>query len=512
MKTKNILMLISIAAVLCAAGFGVYRLGLQRGAQQVATNNATAAKPAEKKILYWHDPMSPSAKFDKPGKSPFMDMQLVPVYADEGANEGAENSSGVSINPRMQQNLAIRLAEVTRGHVGAAVNAVGSVAYNENELVLVQARSNGFVEKLYVRANLEAVRKGQPLAQLYVPEWVAAQEEFLTVKAMPAAVAGLLDGARQRMRLVGINDAQIALVESSGKVQARFTLTAPASGVVTELSAREGMTVMAGAPLFKINGLEQVWIYAELQENAASRVSIGNAVEVRSPALGAQIVHGKVNALLPEINPATRTLKARISLSNAGANTGKQFVPGMFVNVSLIPTSSKEVLLVPSEAIIQTGNRSVVMLADGAGKFRPVEIEAGLTENGQTAILRGLEAGQKVVASGQFLIDSEANLKGGLARMSDVTDLTAPENKKAPAPIHHAEGKIDEISNGEIIISHGPIASLKWDAMSMGFKPPLHGMPADLKVGSKVSFDFSQIGDGEYQISHISALSAGAKK
>ena len=179
MKTKNILMLISIAAVLSAAGFGVYRLGLQRGAQQIATNNTTAAKPAEKKILYWHDPMSPSAKFDKPGKSPFMDMQLVPVYAEEGA----ENTSGVSINPRMQQNLAIRLAEVTRGHVGAAINAVGSVAYNENELVLLQARSNGFIEKLYVRANLEAVRKGQPLAQVYVPEWVAAQEEFLTVKA-----------------------------------------------------------------------------------------------------------------------------------------------------------------------------------------------------------------------------------------------------------------------------------------------------------------------------------------
>ncbi|MDO8313039.1 MAG: efflux RND transporter periplasmic adaptor subunit, partial [Sideroxyarcus sp.] len=254
--------------------------------------------------------------------------------------------------------------------------------------------------------------------------------------------------------------------------------------------------------------LDQVWINAELTENAASRVSIGNAAEVRSPAFGAQIVHGKVSALLPEINQATRTQKARITL----ANPGRQFVPGMFVNVSLVPASSKEVLLVPSEAIIQTGNRSVVMLAEGTGKFRPVEVETGLTENGQSAILRGLEAGQKVVASGQFLIDSEANLKGGLARMTDVTDLSAPVNKKASAPSHHAEGKIDEISNGEIIISHGPIASLKWDAMSMGFKPPLHGMPADVKVGSKVSFDFSLVGDGEFQINQINALSAGAKK
>lgn len=413
MKAKPILMLISIAAVLSATGFSAYRLGLNRGTQQ-ATINAT---PAEKKILYWHDPMSPGTKFDKPGKSPFMDMQLVPVYADEGAG----NASGVTINPRMQQNLGVRLVEVTRGHLGAAISAIGSVAYNENELVLVQARSNGFVEKMFVRVTLEAVRKGQPLAQVYVPEWVAAQEEFLTVKAMPNAVTGLLDGARQRMLLVGMNEQQIALVESSGKVQAHFTLTAPASGVITELAAREGMTVMAGAPLFKINGLEQVWIYAELAENAASRMSIGNAVEVRSPALGSQVLHGKVSALLPEINPATRTQKARIILANTLTNVGRQFVPGMFVNVSLIPASSKEVLLVPSEAIIQTGSRNVVMLAEGAGKFRPVDIETGVTENGQTAILRGLEAGQKVVASGQFLIDSEANLKGGLSSMTGDT-------------------------------------------------------------------------------------------
>ncbi|MDO8178921.1 MAG: efflux RND transporter periplasmic adaptor subunit [Undibacterium sp.] len=508
MKTKNILMLISIAAVLSSAGFGVYRLGLNRGVQQATISDVTAKKAAaaERKILYWHDPMSPATKFDKPGKSPFMDMQLVPVYADEAADEGAGKTSGVSINPRMQQNLGIRLAEVTRGHLGAAINAVGSVAYNENELVLVQARSNGFVEKLYVRATLEAVRKDQPLAQLYVPEWIAVQEEFLTVKTMPDAVSGLLDGARQRMRLAGMNEQQIALVESSGKVQAHFTLTAPASGIVTELAAREGMTVMAGAPLFKINGLDQVWINAELAENAASQVRIGNAVEVRSPALGAQVLHGKVSALLPEINPTTRTQKARITLANPVANASRQFVPGMFVNVSVVPANSQEVLLVPSEAVIPTGSRSVVMLADGAGKFRPVEVETGSTENGQTAILRGLEAGQKVVASGQFLIDSEASLRGSTARM------TEPEKQKTSTVSHHAEGKIDEIAKDEIIISHGPIASLNWGAMSMGFTPPLHGMPADIKVGSKVSFDFSLVGDGQYQIHRISVISAGAKK
>ena len=411
MKTNNILIVIGAMLVLSVSGFALYRLGLQRGAQQVAME--TQATP-EKKILYWHDPMVPATKFDKPGPSPFMDMQLVPVYADAGSTD----ATGITINPRVQQNLGVRLAEATLGHLGASINAVGSVAYNENDLSLVQARSNGFVEKLYVRATLDTVRKGQPLAQLYVPEWIAAQEEFLTVKAMPKALDGMLDGARQRMRLAGMNEAQIALVENSGKVQARFTITAPTSGVVTELAAREGLTIMAGAALFKINGVDQVWINAEIPENSASQIRIGNVVEVRSAALGAQVFQGKISALLPEINPTTRTQKARITLANAG----KQFTPGMFVNVSLMLANNKEFLLVPSEAIITTGKRNVVMLADGAGKFSPAEVETGITENGQTVILQGLEAGQKVVISGQFLIDSEANLKGGIARMSDAGD------------------------------------------------------------------------------------------
>lgn len=503
MKTKHILMLSAMIAALALSGIGLYRLGLSRGAQQAAVSAVSAQKTpvTEKKILYWHDPMSPGTRFDKPGKSPFMDMQLVPVYADEGT----QNTDGVSINPRMQQNLGVRLAEVTRGRLDAAISAVGSVAFDDSLVTLVQARSNGFVEKLHVRAALASVSKGQALAQLFVPEWVAAQEEFLAVKAMPANVPGLLDSARQRMLLAGMNAQQAALVESSGKVQARFTLTAPVAGVVTELAVREGMTVMAGAPLFRINGEEQIWINAELAENAASQIRPGDPVEVRSPALGAQLFRGKVSALLAEINPATRTQKARITL----ANRDGQFVPGMFVNVRLMPASGREFLLVPSEAVIPTGTRSVVMLADGAGKFHSVEVETGRSENGQTAILSGLEAGQKVVASGQFLIDSEASLRGSAARMS------GPESQEKPALSHQAQGQIEEIDKDEIIISHGPIASLKWEAMSMGFRPPASGMPAGIKAGTEVSFDFTLTADGQYQIGRITASkrpSAGAKK
>src|SRR5439155_6956422 len=216
-----------------------------------ATTSSVAAKPGDtdpatgKKVLYWHDPMVPGQKFDKPGKSPFMDMQLVPVYADGGGDEGT-----VAISSRVQQNLGVRTAEVKPGSLASAVEAVGSVAYNERDVAVVQARSSGFLERLYVRAPLDPVRKGQPLAELYVPDWVAAQEEYLSAKRIgarsdAASLSGLADAAKQRMRLAGMSDAQIAAVEAGGKIQARVTITAPIAGVIGELTAREGMTVMA---------------------------------------------------------------------------------------------------------------------------------------------------------------------------------------------------------------------------------------------------------------------------
>jgi Cu(I)/Ag(I) efflux system membrane fusion protein len=430
MKTRNLVLVLTAPVVIGAGGFGLYRLGMNRGMQMNdATPSAAAAarsagaaqKPGDvdpatgKKVLYWHDPMVPGQKFDKPGKSPFMDMQLVPVYADSGGDE-----STVAISPRLQQNLGVRTAEVKAGTLASAMRTVGSVGYNERDVAVVQARSNGFLERLFVRAPLDPVRQGQPLAELYIPDWVAAQEEYLSAKTIgarsdAAGLAGLADAAKQRMRLAGMSDAQIAAVEAGGKVQARFTITAPIGGVIGELTAREGMTVMAGAPLFRINGLSTVWVNAEVPEVAAAQVRVGHLVEVRTPAVSDTVFKGKVSAILPEVNTATRTITARIEV----ANLGGQLAPGMFVTVVFTPTARKEVLLVPSEAVIQTGKRSVVVVAQGDGKFAPVDVEVGLDSNGQTEIRQGLQAGQKVVVSGQFLVDSEANLKAAATRMGE---------------------------------------------------------------------------------------------
>ena len=502
MKNKYVLALI-IAAIIAAGAYGGYHLGMRHGMKAMpmasgASANAAsaAANKGEKKPLYWHDPMVPGQKFDKPGKSPFMDMQLVPVY---GGSEGDDGT--VSISPRVQQNLGVRTAAVTTGKLNAGVVAVGSVAYNERDVALVQARSNGFIERLYVRAPLDPVRKGQALAELYVPDWIAAQEEFLAVRRMQGTdMPSLVDGARQRMRLAGMSSEQVRLVESSGKVHSRMTISAPASGVITELGARDGMTVMAGAQLFRINGTSTVWVNAELAENLAAKVRPGDAVEARAPALPASVFKGRVGAILPEVNAATRTLKARIEL----ANPDGKLVPGMFASLTFSSRGDDDVLLVPSEAVIQTGTRSVVMLAQDGGKFIPVEVELGSENNGQTEIRKGLALGQKIVVSGQFLIDSEASLKGTATRMLEIAVPAAAQ----AATLHHGEGKVEQISKDEVTISHGPIASLQWGPMTMPFTltAPIANT---VSVGDHVAFDIRQRKDGSFEIAAISRRPAG---
>ncbi len=421
MKTKQLRLVLAASILLLAsAGYGLYTLGLHRGssaganapAQMAPATAASDKEPATgPKILYYHDPMVPGTKFDKPGKSPFMDMMLVPVYADGGSDQGS-----VSVSARVQQNLGMRTAEVAEANLSPQLSTVGSIAFNERDQAVVQARASGYVERLHVRATLDAVAKDQPLVDLFIPDWVGAQEEFLSLKRMQGRdLEALVDGARQRMRLLGMSDAQIGRVESSGKPQTRITITAPLAGVVTELLVREGMAVAPGATLFRINGLSSVWANAEVPESQAAVLRLGAKVQATSPAVPGVTFEGKVQAILPDVNAATRTLKARVELSNPKA----RLVPGMFVSVLFQEMRANKALMVPSEAVIMTGKRSVVMVAEGNGKFRSVEVDVGAESGGQTEIKRGLQVGQRVVVSAQFLVDSEASLKGVEARLND---------------------------------------------------------------------------------------------
>ena len=499
MSARTAVFVVLLAGLIGAGGYGVYQLGLRQGMRET-TPPATEgmAKPAappladQKTPLYWYDPMFPQQKFDKPGKSPFMDMQLVPMYGDAGADEGK-----VTVSARLEQNLGVRTAKVTRGVLGPAVEAVGSIVYNERDVELVQARAKGFVEKLYVRAPLDAVKKGQALAALYIPAWVAVQEEFLAAKRLAThsginGLDALVDGARQRMRLAGMPDDQIAVVEATGRVQARTLLTAPRAGLIGELSAREGMTLMTGAPLFRINGLSTVWVNAEVPESKAAWLAPGSLAEAHAVAFPDQTFRGKVEALLPEVDLATRTLTARIEL----ANPGQRLLPGMFVTVSIAPMNASPVLLVPTEAVIETGKRRVVIVAEGNGRFAPVDVDVGAEANGQSEIRKGLKAEQKVVISGQFLIDSEASLKATVSRMAEPSAASA-------SPSHHGNGVVKKIGTDSITISHGPISSLQWGPMTMGFTLPAAGLPQGIAEGERVSFEIQEATPGQYQITTI---------
>lgn len=448
----------SLVAALGAGGYAIYQAGMRYGSaaapaspaagpsmvaedpgSSIAASEAATRRHIEqglkagqvdpatgRTILYYQDPMVPGKRFDAPAKSPFMDMMLVPVYGGGNSDTGT-----VSVSPRIQQNLGVRTAEVVEGRLQPRVSAVGSIAWNERDQSVVQARAAGYIEKMHVRATLDPIQKGQPFADLYVPDWVVAQEEYLSVKRIAAGDAALIAAARQRMRLVGMSEAQIDRVDAGNAVQPRTTLTAPSSGVIAELIAREGMSVTPGMTLARINGLATVWALAELPESQAALVRTGSAVEARSPGVPGAVFRGTVQALLPGVDPVTRTLKARVQL----ANPGGRLVPGLFVTMQFIDERAETALLIPTEAVIQTGRRAVVIvlkegLTEADGRFAPVDVETGLESGGQTEIRRGLKAGQRVVVSSQFLIDSEASLKGAESRLNSEP---APTMQMPPA-------------------------------------------------------------------------------
>jgi Cu(I)/Ag(I) efflux system membrane fusion protein len=476
---KMALGLIVIAA-LAAGGYGGYRFAHHRLMSAAAT--PTPAQEG-KRVLYWYDPMYPQHKFDKPGKSPFMDMQLVPKYAGEAADAGT-----VSISPQVVQNLGVRTAQAKTGSIEQRFEAVGSVAFNERSVVQLQARAAGFVEKLHARAPLDPVKKGAPLVEILYPEWAGAQEEYLLLLKNNSTLA---QPARQRLLLLGMSEAQVAAVEREGKVRNRFTMTAPISGVIAELGVREGATVMPGMTLFRIVDLSTVWVNAEVPETQAAWVTPGAKVAARVQAYPDRVFEGRVGALLPEVSAATRTVRTRIEVANPGA----LLKPGMYATVTFQQAAKRESVLVASEAVIRTGTRDVVIVALGEGKFRAAPVEIGFESGGQSEIRKGLQAGDKVVLSGQFLIDSEASLSATVARLEGVQDA------------HKGRGTVLAVDaeKGRVELDHEPIASMQWPKMTMGFLVDDKRQLAALKKGDVVEFELKPKPDqdGNYVISRI---------
>jgi Cu(I)/Ag(I) efflux system membrane fusion protein len=484
----------SILAFAAALAIGASAFYLGRTTASGTQPSAATAASAERKVLYWHDPMVPGQKFDKPGKSPFMDMQLQPVYAGEA------EEAGVKVSPQVQQNLGIRTATVKRADIGSSFDAVGTVQFDERLSVAVQTRAAGYLERLAVRAPMERVARGQALGTVFAPEWLGPLNEIVALKRSGASPE-LLAAARDRTRAMSIPAELLRQAEDGGMAQARYTLYSPAAGVVAELGVREGVAVSPGMTLFRIAGLEKVWAVAEVPEAQAVRLIRGQQVSAVLQADPGQTFTGHLQEILPQVNASTRTLQARFEVDNRGG----QLVPGMLLRLQVSGPSTSR-LVVPSEAVIRTGLRAVAIVRKEGGAFEPRELKLGADLGEQLEIVEGLSEGEQVVASGQFLVDSEARLRSVLGTLAAPSAASAPASAAA-ASTYSAQGQVESVEPDGLVISHGAIAALQWPAMTMGFRKPQPKAFAEVKPGDTVHFEFRKEGD-DYVLVTVHRLGA----
>lgn len=463
---------------------------------QTADVNGVVQDATGKTVKYWYDPMVPTQKFDKPGKSPFMDMQLEPKYANEGS-DGEEG--GVAISSQTAQNLGIRLEKVDTKSFGESLSAVGRIEPDERRFYDVQTRIPGFVERLSVRAVGDPVVKGQKLAEIYAPELLAAQQEYLALLELGSVDSdnSLKQAARNRLKLLGMTEGEVTAITKTGKSSPRFGVYAPASGVLTELGVREGGQLMAGSSLIQISDLSQVWMIAEVPERDATRLNLGITADVQLQSLPGEVFKGKVGYLYPMLNDSSRTLQVRIELPNKG----NRLRPGMYANVEFTG-QTHEALSVSTESIIATGKRKIVIVKETNG-YRPAEVNTGQERDSYTEILSGLAEGEEIVVSGQFLIDSEASLSGVLARLSqqdkvmdsgmgDMEEVQMSKDKPMSSEkMPKGRGKVIDVDpkSNYVTLNHEPIAELGWPSMTMGFKVKDSKQFSKLKAGDEVEFD-----------------------
>ena len=484
-RHRSYLAAASIAVVCLAAGYGLSTLGKDSG----STGSDAGADAGCEEVLYWYDPMVPDQRFDEPGKSPFMDMQLVPKCA----GGDAQDDGGVSIDSTLVQNFGIRTAEVELGVLEPETSVTGTLAYNGSEMAIVQPRAGGYVQRTYGHAPQDLIVRGAPIVDLLVPEWGGAQNEYLAVAA--TGDEALTRAARERLRLLGMPNSIISSVARTGRPHTIITVTAPQSGAITSLGVRPGMTVMAGQSLAEISGYSPIWLEAAVPEALAGSARVGQPVSATLTAFPGESFAGRIIAILPSAQDASRTITVRAAMPNPGL----RLKPGMFAQVTLAP-ERREALLVPSEAVIRTGTRTLVMIAQEKGGYRTAEVRIGRAAGGRTEVLAGLTAGEKVVTSGQFLLDSEASLAGIDVRPIDDAPSAAGGNEASDEAqetlIYRATGTIQSITARGITLRHGPVPALEWPAMTMTFASGGPAQVRGLERGDRVRFTFEQASSG----------------
>lgn len=462
MITKN-----KIALLSALAGFllGGVLVGLLFNSGTQTPNSLT---DTEKKPLYWVAPMDANYRRDKPGLSP-MGMDLIPVY-DEGSKVNDAGPGTISINPSVVNNLGVRTGLVERKPLHTEIVTVGYVQYDENKLIHIHPRVSGWIEKLYVKAAGDQVEKDAPLYALYSPELVNAQEELIL--AMNRQNTRLVQAAEDRLRALQIPAAFIAELKSSLRIKQTVTFFAPQSGVVDNLNIREGFFVQPGTTMFSIGALDKVWVEAEIFERQASLVNTNDPVTMTLDYLPGKVWHGQVDYIYPVLDAITRTVKIRLRFDNKDA----QLKPNMFAQVTVHSDSVDAILVIPREALIRTGSQDRVVIALGEGSFKSVEVKVGRIDQHVVEIISGVEEGEKIVTSAQFLLDSESSKTSDFKRMNRAegnfngTDSSDKNNKKPNAVWVAGVVQSQHIEERMVAVEHDAIDEWGMAGMTMNFK------------------------------------------
>ena len=508
-----------IGAVLAAlAGAGGYFAGTRGHAVSVSdsagaptaapSGTSEAAAKAEKKLLYYRNPMGLPDTSPTPKKDP-MGMDYIAVYAG-GADEEPVAANQIKISTDKVQKLGVRTEAAQLRVLDRLVRASGRIEPDERRVYAISPKFEGYVERLHVNVTGQAVGKGQALFEVYSPELVSAQREYaIAVQGVgslkdagsqaQSGMSQLAEASLARLRNWDISEAQIKALTESGTTTRTLTFRSPVSGIVMEKKALQGMRFMPGEALYQIADLSSVWVIADVFEQDIGLVRNGSKATVNINAYPGKTFSGRVTYVYPTLSAETRTVPVRVEL----ANPGGLLKPGMFAQVELPVGAKGQVVTVPVSAVIDSGTRQIVLVEKAAGRFEPREVKLGARSDTYVEVLDGVDDGEPVVVAANFLIDAESNLKAALGGLGSTAPATAASAAKTVG--HQASGTVDgvDLKDGTISLNHGPVASLKWPAMTMEFKTANAAVLQDLKPGAKVTVEFIERQPGEWVITSV---------
>jgi Cu(I)/Ag(I) efflux system membrane fusion protein len=512
MKSATGWVLGALFAALAGAG-GYYAGTRDHGVRAPDGAAATTAAQPGKKLLYYRNPMgladtSPTPKKDSMG------MDYIAVYAG-GADEEPLAANQVRISTDKVQKLGVRTEAAQLRTLDRIVRASGRIEPDERRVYAISPKFEGYVERLFVNVTGQAVGKGQTLFEVYSPELVSAQREYaIAVQGVSAlkdaegqaqaGMAQLADASLQRLRNWDISEAQIKALTETGATTRTLTFRSPVSGIVMEKKALQGMRFMPGEALYQIADLSSVWVMTDVFEQDIGLVKNGAKAAVKINAYPDKSFSGRVTYVYPTLNPETRTVPVRVELTNPGG----LLKPGMFAQVELPVGTKGQVVTVPVSAVIDSGTRQIVLVEKGAGRYESREVKLGARSDTHVEVLDGVDDGEPVVVAANFLIDAESNLKAALGGLGSAAPASAPTTATASVAKtvgHQATGTVDsvDLKDGTVNLSHGPVASLKWPAMTMEFKTANPALLQALKPGAKASVEFVERQPGEWVITSV---------